>query len=490
MTANQAKGYRLVEKTKKKLKNNKSKISFIGHSADNVTGSAYLVEHCGENILLDYGLVQTSNKLKQWQINNENFRFKVKDIKHIIVSHLNLDHFGAIPRLYANGCKANIYVYKGAIEYLRIAFQDGFKITTKDAEFLSQQYKKSFAMPYSEEDIDIALAHMIEVDDNYEIVLSDTSSFIYHPAYHIAGANQIELILKDHNVKKTILYTGDIGNINIDKPFLQDFDYVKKCDILIGESTYGGNPKSSTQKTREKDREKLKVSIRETCREKKGKFLIAGFAYQRVQELMYELYMLYKDDEYFDIPILIDSPLATNICKIFHDLIPKDDINLWYDIMNWDKFKFISEWEESYAAIKSGTPMIVIACSGFAENGRIRAWLQETVGSEKNTIAFVGYASEDSLAGVLKDGKKKIVEIDGMAIKNKIKVLNLLSFSSHMQNEQLLEYYSDINCKQAFLIHGNKKSQYEFAQSLQDEYVKKLKSTKVFIPLLNDIIEI
>jgi metallo-beta-lactamase family protein len=476
-----------VEKTKK---NKKSTISFVGHSSADVTGSGYLVSHVGENLLLDYGLVQVSNKLKQWQMNNENFRFKVKEIDYIAISHQNIDHFGNLPRLYANGCKAKIYVYKGTIDYMRIAFEDGFKIISKEIELLSNQYGKKFNLPYSEEDMDITLSHMIEIDAMEEIKLSNNISIKFYPAYHIASANQIEVLLKNNNSKKSILYTGDIGNINIDKPFLEPFYTVKKCDVLIGESTYGGNSKSSTQKTREKDREKLRVSIRETCREKKGKLLIAGFAFQRVQELMYEIYMLYKDDEYFDIPVLIDSPLAINICKIFHSLIPEKDVNLWNEIMSWKNFRFINEWKDSDSAVKSDTPMIVIACSGFAENGRIRNWLQRTVGEDKNTIVFVGYSSPDSLAGELKDGKKKLIDIDGVTVKNKIKVLNLLSFSSHMQNEQLKKYYTDMNCKQIYIVHGNKENQYLFAQELQDEYSKQCKTTKVFIPHMNDVVEI
>jgi len=473
-----------------KQKKEKTKISFVGHSAEDVTGSAYLIEYKNETVLLDYGLVQVSNKLKQWQINNENFRFKVKEIDNIIISHENIDHFGNLPRLYANGCRAKIYVYKGMINYIKMAFEDGFKISTKDSDLLSNQYKKNFTLSYTEEDIEITLAHMIEVDANKIIKISDNMSFTFYPAYHIAGANQIELTISEGNNKKSILYTGDIGNINIDKPFLEPFHEIRKCDVLIGESTYGGNPKQSTEKTRSKDREKLKTIIRQTCIENKNKVIIAGFAYQRVQELMYEIYMAYKDDESFNIPVLVDSPLAIKICDMFDTVIPQKDVELWEDIMSWKNFRFVKEWKDSDSAIRTEDSMIILACSGFAENGRIRGWLQNTIGDEKNTIVFVGYSSEDSLAGILKEGKKKTIEIDGIEVKNKAKVINLLSFSSHMQNSELLEYYSNINCNQVYLVHGNKKTQYIFAEQLQNEYSKKSKTTKVFIPMMNDIIEI
>ena len=175
---------------------------------------------------------------------------------------------------------------------------------------------------------------------------------------------------------------------------------------------------------------------------------------------------------------------------MFDDLIPEKDVELWKDIMSWGNFRFVKQWEDSDSAIRSDSPMIIIACSGFAENGRIRSWLQHTVSDSKNTVIFVGYSSDDSLAGVLKEGKKKIIEIDGMQVKNKINVVNLMSFSSHMQSNELLKYYSDMECREVYLVHGNKETQYVFAEQLSQEYAKKSKTTKVFIPSFNDSIEI
>ena len=42
----------------------------------------------------------------------------------------------------------------------------------------------------------------------------------------------------------------------------------------------------------------------------------------------------------------------------------------------------------------------------------------------------------------------------------------------------LLKYYSDINCDQIVLVHGDMKTKIQFAKKLQDEIGKKNKTQK------------
>ena len=467
----------------------KVKISFVGHSAEQVTGSMYLVEYKNETTMLDCGFVQTSNKLTQWQMNNENYKFKVKDIDNIVLSHLHLDHFGGLTRLYANGCRAKIFAPKGATEYLKLAFEDSYKLMLSDMDYLANNYGKKFKQPYTEDDIFKVLNSVVEIDYNDKVVIGEYTLLRFTSAYHIAMSSQVELFIKDGNFNKKVYYSGDLGNINIDKPFLEKFNEVVNSDVALVESTYAMSVKPVTEKNRLKDREKIQTVVREVCEEKGGKVIIASFSMQRLQELMYELYLLYKDSD-STIPIIIDTPLGIKICELFEKLIPDKDKQLWEDIMNWDRLQFIKDWKDSESCVTSNKPMILIASSGFCQGGRIRNYIKHNLNDENNTFVFVGYSSEDSLAGIIKSGKKKYIEVDGINVKNKAKVVNLLSFTSHMQHNEMLEYYSDMNCRQIYLVHGDKNKQYEFAQLLEDKFRDKDKTTKVFVPRMNDAIEI
>jgi Cft2 family RNA processing exonuclease len=93
------------------------------------------------------------------------------------------------------------------------------------------------------------------------------------------------------------------------------------------------------------------------------------------------------------------------------------------------------------------------------------------------------------LASDIKEGKKKTINIDGLEIKNNAKTVILNSFTSHIQHKTMLELYSSFNAQEVYLVHGEKSNQYEFAQLLTDEYSNKNKTTRVFVPRVNDTIE-
>jgi predicted metal-dependent RNase len=72
----------------------KTKISFVGESAQSVTGSMYHINYKSNNILLSCGYYQCKDKLKQYQVNNRDLKFKVKEIDTIVIEQNHLDHYG------------------------------------------------------------------------------------------------------------------------------------------------------------------------------------------------------------------------------------------------------------------------------------------------------------------------------------------------------------------------------------------------------------
>ena len=80
------------------------------------------------------------------------------------------------------------------------------------------------------------------------------------------------------------------------------------------------------------------------------------------------------------------------------------------------------------------------------------------------------------------------VEINGESYEKKINVINLKSMSGHMQHDELLDYYSGINCREIYLVHGNGDRPI-FKESLEKSYYDKFKTTKVIIPKRKDVVE-
>ena len=100
--------------------------------------------------------------------------------------------------------------------------------------------------------------------------------------------------------------------------------------------------------------------------------------------------------------------------------------------------------------------------------------------NENDLILFIGYAGEDTLAWKIKHEKEqKTININGKPYKNKAQIIDLLSFSSHMQRNELINYYKSINCDKIYLVHSNNNSKLDFKEDLSKAISDNLKSTRV-----------
>lgn len=130
--------------------------------------------------------------------------------------------------------------------------------------------------------------------------------------------------------------------------------------------------------------------------------------------------------------------------------------------------------------MESSEPCVSLSASGFITAGRSRQWVKTLLPNYKAHIIFVGYSSENSLASKIKHGKsQKTITIDGKPYPNRCSITDLHSFSGHMQRNDLLSYYSNIECEKICLVHGDFKAKCEFAKELQDCISNKNKSSKV-----------
>lgn len=459
---------------------NKIRVSFVGANSEDVTGSCTHIQMADEQILLECGLHQSCGSLlNTYKINNEKFKFKPKDISKIFVCHMHIDHIGAIPKLYAQGCTAQIIAPKGSYEMAKILLEDCAYIINKDAESLQKRTGKFFSPIYLKEDVGECLKYWTEYDIGDMVELSDTVSFRYQNSSHILNSAQLELWLKQNNNTKKILYSSDIGSRTLKQYYVNDFTPVIKSNLHIVECTYCGSKQDISMKDREKDLEKIKTIVENTCIENKGKVLFPVFANARMQTILTHLYDLFGNDESFNIPILLDSPMGIKFCNLYSKLLDGEQLEKWNKVYAWANVKTIEEYETSkyYQDLKEG--QIILSASGMITAGRSVAWLAKLLPSAKNHIVIVGFAPEDSLAGKIKSGKQKTITIDRKAIPNRCGITSLKTFSSHAQKSDLLKYYSELQTEKVALVHGDMKDKIVFAKELQDEVSKKNNAYKV-----------
>ena len=442
-------------------------VKFISGSATGVTGSAHLVRFKNYGILLDCGLEQGHDIMTDYQANKDFLhKIRVKDIQYIILSHCHVDHSGLIPALFAKGCQAHVYVPTGSIPLLRLLWADSLKIHQSDCLKLQKKHGRKFAPFFTEDDVDTALSRCIEINFNEETALNQAVKFEYLSAGHILYSAQIYLELHQGYQIYRVGYTGDIGGFT-PRPFTTPRQSMPFCDLTIGECTYNTPTRPNSVKDRPKDIEKIISVVNES-----HKILFPCFSLQRTQELLLNLYMLWEMKDLPDIPVYLDSPLAIKICNMW------PDVELWDDVMNWKNLKFVNEITDSKALQMSNEHCIIVSASGFLNGGRVLNHLTTVLPNENNTIMFIGYAGENNLASKIK-ANEPFVEVNGVVIENKAKIVELRSFSSHASYEELIDYYTEIPYNKICLVHGEMNGKVEFAKALKDKLASNGKSARV-----------
>lgn len=452
---------------------NKLRIDFSnGEAAQHVTGSCIYLPDL--EILLECGFSQSNNLERDFRDNGAKFNFSCKKLKYIFIGHTHLDHVGRLPLLYKRGCDAPIIVSKGTLPLLKNMLEDSAKINERDADLLSKQKGRSYEPIYNIDDVNNAIAHVVEYEQNIIWELTDELSFRFTPSGHIKFGAQIELFFHVNNCKKKLVYTSDLGNYLLPKNFSDPFVPIEKCDVLIGECTYAdGTRPAATKKIRKTDLEKIESLIWKYCIDNNAKILIPCFALDRTPELYMTLRSIMKKNGW-DVPILIDSPLSVKQFKIYADEHPE----LWEEV-NSSRTRLCSEWNESVVYQKMEGPMIILSSSGMLTAGRVLSHLPYILPNPNNCILFCGYSTEGTLAWDIKHTKHKTLKLAGKRIANRANIIILNSFSSHMQHDQLLDYYSSIQCNKIYLVHGQQPEKIKFAEELRNEIARKNHTTQV-----------
>lgn len=447
------------------------KIHFLG-AAGTVTGSKFLLETSELNILIDCGLFQGIKSLRE--LNWKDFSFNPTSIDIILLTHGHLDHTGYLPRLVKQGYRNPILGTPPTLGITEIILKDSAKIQEEDAERANNETysKHQPALPlYTTPDAEktINLFESINLNEWYQ--LSKNIKYRYQANGHILGSSFIELDI----FNKRFVFSGDIGRkkdlllVPPNKP--------EKADYLFLESTYGDrlHPK-------DKSDEILTKAIKETL-SNKGSLIIPSFAVERLQGIMYKIYLLAKEKKIPKIAIYIDSPMGNKILGLFYSFAEwhKLSTNEMKDMLSY--FNIITSYRDTWKTIDEKHPKIVIAGSGMVTGGRVLTYLRYLIDKPETTVLLVGYQAEGTRGRQLENGAAE-VKIFGKYCPVKAKILKVESLSAHADQEELLDWLSSIknNPRKIFLTHGEPTALDSLRVKIKDLY-----NSELVIPNLYDI---
>ena len=441
-------------------------------AAEEVTGSKHVIEIDGESYLVDCGAFQGSRA--EADRKNRESGIPADRIAGTILTHGHLDHCGLLPLLVKQGFTGNIYATPASRDIASLIMMDSAHIQARDAEYLRKQAKKSgekfdWTPLYNEQDAIAASGQTVGLSYNRPMFIGDGVTLEFHDAGHILGSAMAFITVKRGGRELRILATGDLGRKN--KPIIRDPDIPRQApDYIILESTYGDRLHDNQTDAIEK-----LASIAKDAVKKNGRIIIPAFAIERTQELIYYFHLLVDDGVIPEIPIYVDSPMATNATTVFQvhpecydEETKKAFIKHHKNPFGFNSLHFTTSVDDSKALNDRKGPLIIISADGMCEAGRIQHHLIHGISNPNTTILTVGYMAENTLGRRIRNRESE-VKIHGTWFKVRARVEEINAFSAHADYAEALEWLNALDrsrLKGIFLVHGERKGQAAFKKHL------------------------
>lgn len=452
------------------------KITFYG-GVRTVTGSKHLLELPDCRLLLECGLFQ--GKRAEARRRNSEMPFDPGSLDAVILSHAHIDHAGAMPALVRAGFTGPIHATSATADLCSVLLRDSAKISQRDAYYLNKRRKKGeppVEPLYTIEDVEktLGLLQVQQYDTPFSI--SNNVTAIFREAGHILGAAQVLLKINrpDSGGEPFRLgFTGDLGRDHL--PILRDPYQLDGLDALITESTYGDR----LHERGEDLKARLERVVAWTV-EKGGRLMIPAFAVGRTQRVVYLLHQLFEENRLPQIPIYVDSPMASEATEVYrrHPECYDREASEWLerdDILGFRRLRYIESVEESKRLNHIKTPCVIIASSGMVEAGRILHHLIHGIGNPRNTILIVGYCAPHTLGRRLTE-KQPVVRILGQQFRLRARVEQIDGLSTHADRDDLLDYMRGMSSppRTVYIVHGDEKQSLAYASHLQGEGFNKV----------------
>jgi metallo-beta-lactamase family protein len=291
----------------------------------------------------------------------------------------------------------------------------------------------------------------------------------FFDAGHILGSAIISLEVReqDGDEPMTIVFSGDLGRPNT--PIIRDPTAMADADYVIVESTYGG-------REHEPGEEAIRL-LAEVVREVDhagGVLLIPAFAIGRTQEIVWELDRLISAGEIPQLPLYLDSPMASRASDVYRrhpEFYDEETAKLLREgetPLDYPNQIITREVAASKAIATAVRPYMIVSSNGMLTGGRSVAHLRNLIDDPGATILFVGYQGEGTLGRHLQDGAKT-VKVDGQIRQVHCRVRSISGFSAHADESELLDWLRNFGSgrrsgdagfpRRVFLVHGDPEAQ-------------------------------
>ena len=441
-------------------------VKFLGGTGT-VTGSRFLLNIGDFRLLFDCGLFQG---LKELRLRNwEEFPVEPASIDAVVLSHAHIDHSGYLPKLVREGFKGPIYCTPPTADLLELMLLDAAKLQEEEASYAFSKGYSKHARPlplYTMQDAERVLELLKTFAFGERAALHERVQIVFSEAGHLLGAAITEIFVQGEHQKKKIVFSGDLGRSN--DVMMRPPAAIEEADILFVESTYGNRRHPPEDPARDLER-----IVNETF-ENGGVLLIPAFAVGRTQLLLYHLHLLMAENRIPDVPVYIDSPMATSATYLYYNHPAYHKIKLnksqFARQLETNMLVFVKSSQHSKELNLIKRRAIIISSSGMMTGGRILHHLYHRLRNKQDTLLIAGYQAEGTRGRRLVD-KELEVKMFGQSVPVLCHVENIMSFSGHADRDELFSWLDNFRekPKMTFVVHGENPGMSEYAQNIRKQ---------------------
>ena len=435
------------------------KIQFLG-ATQTVTGSKYLIQTPQMKILVDCGLFQGYKelRLRNWKP----LPINPSSIDYVLLTHAHIDHSGYIPLLVKNGFHGKILCTEATHDLCKILLPDSGYLQEEEARYAQRKgfSKHHPTLPlYTKAEAETSLHYFQTIDFDKPIKLHEGFYASFHYAGHILGASSIRVAHEE----TSILFSGDLGRQQ--DPIMRAPDAPPISDYLVIESTYGDRLHETT------DPEKILSGIINRTVKRGGILIIPAFAVGRTQSMLYYIHQLKIKHEIPDIPVFVDSPMATNVTHLFAHHAELHRLTAQQSADVCGVAKYIRTVEESIELSNKKMPMIIISASGMATGGRVLHHIRNFAPNDRNTILFSGFQAGGTRGDRMVRGEKE-VKMFGQMIPIRAEVIQLGNTSAHADYQEILTWLNQTKkaLRHVFITHGEHEASKQLQIKIEQQF--------------------
>jgi Cft2 family RNA processing exonuclease len=379
-----------------------------------------------------------------------------REVEAILISHAHQDHIGTLPVAMRRFPSARVFMTEATAEIGNVLLHNSVNVMTRQREEIEEMSYPLFTHRETDRASErwrwCPLRQRISIAGERALQREkDALTFEFFEAGHVLGSAGILVRAEG----QTVFYSGDV-NLD-DQTIMQAAIFPEeKVDVLIMECTRGDHAKPAGW-TRPGEEQRFAQALVNAF-DGGACVLVPVFALGKTQEVLAMLYKFRRQSRMFseEFPIYIGG-----LSSKFTDIYDRREQMTRRQLPRLQLMREVAPFILNDETVRDAPlrPRRVYALSSgmMIPKTLSNVFARRLIENPRHSIFFVGYASPQSPAGLLREaGTDGEVALDPDKPPQRVRCnIEQFQFSAHATREALIEYAKKISPRKIVLVHGD-----------------------------------